>query len=153
MMSMFCPLKTSPDAHLGIIVPPFAGSFGANVLRCGLPGCRFEFFHKHDIDNGIEATGQKNRTRRVEHFSSICGVDTSFASQTGLPEPTSAPRAPKSYHNTLHISTARAWSSLSYNQKKAISKGATGQDDSAIANFVQVVRLQICGASHRGSIY
>lgn len=70
-----------------------------------------------------------------------------------LPDPTQAPKAPTSFHNTLHISTARTWSQLDLKRKKAISEGVSGGNEPAIAAFVREVRLEICARNHRGNIY
>ncbi len=153
LMSIFCPVKASQNVHLSNIMPPFASPFGASVLRCGIPGCGFEFHSKHDTQKGSEVASQRIRARRAEHFSNVYGSGPSYASQTGLPDPTTPPKAPSSYHNTLHISTARVWSKLDYHQKQAISEGILGHDDPAVANFMRDVCLEICFRSHRGNIY
>lgn len=123
LMSIFCPVKASQNAHLSKIMPPFASPFGASVLHCGTPKCGVDFHSKHDIQKGSEVASQRIRARRAEHFGNVYGLGPSHASQTGLPDPTSAPKAPTSYHNTLHISTARARSMLDYHQKQAVSEG------------------------------
>jgi len=153
LMSIFCPVKASQNAHLSNVMPPFASPFGASVLRCGIPGCSFEFLSKEENKHGAKIARQTIRARRAEHLSKFYGSGPSYTSQTGLPDPTSAPKAPASYHNTLHISTARVWSRLVYSQKQAVSECNSAHNDSAVANFAQDVRLEICAKSHRGNIY
>ncbi|KAL8766869.1 MAG: hypothetical protein Q9209_006465 [Squamulea sp. 1 TL-2023] len=138
------------DIHFGEAMPPFASPYGASVLRCGFPGCHAEFGSKDDLyNNGVEAAGHTIRTRRAKHFAEVFGIPGVFNSQTGLPEKTQAPKAPTSYHITLHISTARAWSHLEVEQKETIVSG----DDLAITSFAAAVRHELCANSHRGNIY
>ncbi|KAL8779387.1 MAG: hypothetical protein Q9194_001484, partial [Teloschistes cf. exilis] len=156
LMSIFCDTaRLNKDMHLGRVMPPFATPFGASVLRCGFPDCNFVFYH-HDPNPEVAANGI--RARRAKHFAKVYGIPGAFQSQTGLPDQTSAPKAPTSYHNTLHISTARAWSRLPFDQKKAIIHSgplyAGGKTNHYIvASFVADVRREICDHSHRGNIY
>ncbi|KAI4090793.1 MAG: hypothetical protein L6R37_007836 [Teloschistes peruensis] len=153
LMSIFCDTaRLKKDLHLGRVMPPFAAPFGANVLRYGFPDCNFVFYHPN-IKSKVAANGI--RARRAKHFAKVYGIPGAFQSQTGLPDRTSAPKAPTSYHNTLHISTARAWSRLPF---KAIihsgplyPSGRTNHD--IVASFVADVRHEICDHSHRGDIY
>ncbi|KAL8788907.1 MAG: hypothetical protein Q9213_001430 [Squamulea squamosa] len=158
LMSIFCDkarlrenmTTRMQDIHSGEAMPPFASPYGASVLRCGFPGCHAEFGSKNDLDeNGVETAGHSIRARRAKHLADVFGISDAFDSQTGLPEQTQAPKAPTSYHNTLHISTARAWSHLNVEQKEAIVSG----DDCAIISFAAAVRHELCAKSHRGNIY
>ncbi|KAL9582855.1 MAG: hypothetical protein Q9212_003054 [Teloschistes hypoglaucus] len=159
LMSIFCDTaRLKKDAHLGRVMPPFATPFGASVLRCGFPSCNAVFYSPADLENGVEAAANGIRARRAEHFAEVFGIPGAFHSQTGLPDPTSAPKAPTSYHITLHISTARAWSRLPFDHKQAIiisgpsyPGGRTGHN--ITASFVADVRQEICKHSHRGNIY
>ncbi|KAL8882176.1 MAG: hypothetical protein Q9192_007630, partial [Flavoplaca navasiana] len=90
------------------------------------------------------------RTRRAQHFADVFGIPGEFQSQTGLPDPTLAPKAPSSYHNTLHMSIARAWSRLPLAKKKAILSSTVS---AALDSFIVDVRIQLCATSHRGNIY
>ena len=80
-----------------------------SVLRCGKLNYPVQFYTKYDVESGLDTATivTKVRDRRAEHFSDIYGVERTFNSPTGLPDPTQALKAPTSYHNTLHISTAR----------------------------------------------
>ncbi|KAI4194622.1 MAG: hypothetical protein LQ350_007677 [Teloschistes chrysophthalmus] len=159
LMSIFCDTaRLKKDAHLGRVMPRFATPFGASVLRCDFPSCNVVFYNPDDLVNGVEAAANGIRARRAEHFAEVFGIPGAFQSQTGLPDPTSAPKAPTSYHNTLHISTARAWSRLPFDKKIAIiisgpsyPGGRTGHN--ITASFVADVRHEICKHSHRGNIY
>ncbi|KAI4257698.1 MAG: hypothetical protein L6R42_005493 [Xanthoria sp. 1 TBL-2021] len=162
LLSIFCD-KARPrdsltahmqDIHLGYAMPPFATPFGASVLSCGFPGCGTEFYSPNDIQKGVEAAANGIHTRRANHFAAVFGIPGKFQSLTGLPDPTLAPKAPSSYHNTLHISIARAWSQLSLGKKEAIIRSAKGDNNnSAIDSFVVDVRIELCATSHRGDIY
>lgn len=155
LTSIFCPTPQARyKAHFGddSVMPPFVSPFGPSVLHCGQPGCPVKFYAEVDIQSKpIDALAF--RARRAKHLSEVYGIDKTFDSQTGLPEPTQAPKAPTSYHNTLHISTARTWSRLDLKMKRAIFEGVSGVDDPAIAAFVSKVRLEICAGNHRGNIY
>ncbi|KAL8798729.1 MAG: hypothetical protein Q9182_006444 [Xanthomendoza sp. 2 TL-2023] len=169
MLSLFCDKvrlrNTLPTesklSHLGTSMPPFASPFGASVLRCTFPSCGFEFFAHDDLknkDKPEETAAHGIRIRRAKHFAEIFGIPGAFNSQTGLPDPTLAPKAPTSYHNTLHISTARAWSRLSLDRKRAVISGAgpypgAGASHDAIHAFTADVRHELCTNSHRGNIY
>ncbi|KAL8887367.1 MAG: hypothetical protein Q9215_005054 [Flavoplaca cf. flavocitrina] len=158
LLSIFCDearLKKSltaqtRDLHLGRAMPPFATSFGASVLSCGFPGCSTKFYSADDLKKGVEAAGNGIRTRRAQHFADVFGIPGEFQSQTGLPDPTLAPKAPSSYHNTLHMSIARAWSRLPVNKKKAIFSAT---ESATLDSFIVDVRIQLCATSHRGNIY
>lgn len=101
----------------------------------------------------MEAAGLSIRCRRAKHFSDVYGVGPKFDSQTGLPDPTTTPKAPTSYHNTLHVSTARVWSTLANDRKQAVFNGLSEREDPAVAAFIKDVRLEICARNHRGNIY
>ena len=157
LMSIFCPvrqLKGPHDAHLCKDVPPFINPFGPSVLRCGQLNCPVRFYSEADLEAGMDPAIQI-RERRAKHFSDIYGIDTTFMSQTGLPDPTQAPKAPTSYHNTLHISTARSWSRLDPKRKQAIAQSISDDKngDSAVVEFIKDVRFEIVAKSHRGNIY
>ncbi|KAL8811894.1 MAG: hypothetical protein Q9200_001449 [Gallowayella weberi] len=148
-------------SHLGTSMPPFASPFGASVLRCTFPGCGFEFLAHDDLkdqEKPEETAAHGIRIRRAQHFAEVFSIPGAFNSQTGLPDPTLAPKAPTSYHNTLHISTARAWSRLSLDRKRAIiscegpSTGVEASHD-AIYLFTADARHELCTNSHRGNIY
>ncbi|KAL8634665.1 MAG: hypothetical protein Q9226_009456 [Calogaya cf. arnoldii] len=161
-------------------MPPFATRFGASLLACGFPGCNTKFYFPDDIDKGVEAAAEGIRTRRAKHFADVFGIPGMFQSQTGLPDPTLAPKAPSSYHNTLHISIARVWSRLSLEKKQAILRAAQEAEKNVgaveefivdkraiiyrcteeaeknvgvIEEFVVDVRIELCAGSHRGNIY
>lgn len=153
--SVFCPTRQAGcETHFGdeTAMPPFVSPFGSSVLHCGLPGCPAKFYTEADLQSkpvNVVAI----RARRAHHLSEAYGVCTTFDSQTGLPDPTQAPKAPTSYHNTLHISTARTWSKLDLKRKQAISEGVSGGNEPAIAAFVREVLLEICARNRRGNIY
>ena len=154
LRSVFCPdthIRASQDAHLSKFMPPFVTPFGPSVLKCGLPSCPVVFYSKDD--GGAEAAADGIRARRAKHFQDVYGSDPAFDSQTGLPDPTKAPKAPTSYHNTLHISTARTWSTLDYDRKQAVARGVSKDDDPAVEAFVRDTQLEICARNHRGNIY
>ncbi|KAI4247178.1 MAG: hypothetical protein L6R40_001521 [Gallowayella cf. fulva] len=167
LMSIFCDkarlLKNlttgSQEDHLGTVMPPFASPFGASVLRCGFPGCSVDFFSPNNLNKkGAEETAARGiRMRRAEHFARVYGIPGAFDSQTGLPDLTLAPKAPTSYHNTLHISTARAWSRLTLDQKQGIISGSqdprASSNHDAIVSFVADVRHELCANSRWGNIY
>ena len=158
LLSIFCDearLKKSltaqtRDIHLGKAMPAFATPFGASVLSCGFPGCSTKFYSADDLKKGVEVAGNGIRTRRAKHFADVFGIPGEFQSQTGLPDPTMAPKAPSSYHNTLHMSTARAWSRLPLPKKKAILSAIPS---AALDSFIVDVSIQLCATSHRGNIY
>ncbi|KAL8692930.1 MAG: hypothetical protein Q9218_002131 [Villophora microphyllina] len=151
LMSIFLDkARLKKDTHLGEVMPPFATPFGASVLRCGFPNCNAHFYCPNvHIKQGAEAAANSIRTRRAEHLAEVFGIPGAFQSQTGLPDPTLAPKAPTSYHNTLHISTARAWSRLPLDSKKAIIRS----DHDTTGQFVADVRHEVCDYNHRGNIY
>ena len=148
--------REANDPHSGKEEPPFISPFGPSVLRCGWLKCPVRFYDKSDRESDFDAAtiAAKVRDRRAKHCSDIYGISKTFTSQTGLPEPTQAPKAPTSYHNTLHISTARVWSRLNLERKQAIVTPASPEEgDSAVADFVKDVRFEIAATSHRGNIY
>ncbi|KAI4217871.1 MAG: hypothetical protein L6R36_009234 [Xanthoria steineri] len=84
----------------------------------------------------------------MTYFVSFIWIPGQFQSQTGLPDPTLAPEAPSSYHNTLHISIARAWSRLPLGKKEAIISSAQRHgNDNAINSFIVDVRIELCATS------
>lgn len=100
--------------------------------------------------------GHGIRARRAAHFNNVYGDPRTFHNETGLPDPTSAPKAPTSYHNTLHVSIARAWSRLDLDRKKAVfaaNSANESETSDAVAAFVEDVRLEVCVGSRRGNIY
>ena len=182
LMSIFCPVRLSKstreaphareteevkkdtaskdahDARRCKELLPFISPFGPSVLRCGKLNCPVQFYTKYDVESGLDTATivTKARDRRAEHFSEIYGVDKTFKSPTGLPDPTQAPKAPISYHYTLHISTARIWSRLDSKRKQAIAEGLSVEglyNDPAVSNFVKDVPFEIAATSHCGNIY
>lgn len=156
LTSIFCPTPQSgtEDHHGGgTIIPPFVSPFGPSVLHCGYVGCPAKFYTEADLQSDpINALAI--RERRANHLNKIYGIGNTFNSQTGLPEPTQAPKAPTSYHNTLHISTARTWSQLDVKRKQALFDGIAGNGNkSAMATFVRDVQLEVCAKNHRGNNY
>ncbi len=152
-ISIFCPTRQAEyETHLGGAIPPFVSPFGPSVLHCGMPGCSAKFYTEADLQSK-PINADAIRTRRAHHFSEVYGIRTTFDSQTGLPDPTQAPQAPTSYHNTLHISTARSWCQLDLKSKQAISEGVYGRNEPAIAAFVREVLLETCARNNRGNIY
>ena len=154
LTSIFCP-QGGDEAHLGdeTTLPPFVSPFGPSVLHCGHPGCPAKFYTEADLQSEPVNT-LAIRARRANHLSEVFGIGNTFNSQTGLPEPTQAPKAPTSYHNNLYISTARIWSQLDLKRKQALFDGISGAGDkSAITTFVRDVRIEICARNHRGNIY
>jgi len=142
--------------------PPFASPFGASSLRCGFKGCRVLFY-----DHGTKPNPETVRQRRAQHFKEIFGAHD-FAADTGLPEPTRAPRAPTSSHCNLHRSIAWVWSQLDRTQRHnrdflnhafATSNGMPSKqdiytgDERAIVAFISKVRLETCAHNGRGDIY
>ncbi|KAL8711805.1 MAG: hypothetical protein Q9220_003749 [cf. Caloplaca sp. 1 TL-2023] len=148
----------SQNVHMGKAMPPFASPFGASVLHCGFPGCDVEFFHQDDLKDGLEVAGHLIRARRAKHLAEVFGVSGIFNSQTGLPDPTQAPKAPTCYHNSMHISIARSWNRQSPDSKRAIISAAQDSDSGTdstgiIDSFIAKVRHELCANSHRGNIY
>ena len=156
LTSIFCPAPQTqgPDnPHLGSAIPHFASPFGPSVIHCSQPGCAVQFYSSTDLNADSDVTDQI-RDRRAKHFNEVYGINGAFNSLRGLPEPTQAPDAPSSYHNTLHISTARVWSRLDYEHKKAIAESNTTETGNpALMAFVKDVRIEIAERSHRGNIY
>lgn len=156
LLSIFCPKRQisvdTKDPHLSNSLPPFASPFGPSVIHCGTPGCTVQFYSESDFDAGVTAADQI-RDRRAQHFKEIYGVTNAFTSLRGLPEPTHAPKPPSSYHNTLHISTARVWSRLDLDRKAGIIEGLPIKDNPDVLAFVKDVRIEVSERSHRGDIY
>ena len=136
--------STAGDIHADHISPPFATPFGASVLHCGYPGCGVSFYSREDGSPLAAANGI--RARRAEHLNKTYGGKDS---QTGLPKPTAAPKAPTSNNYNLHISTARVWSRLNLDERQAIATG----ESLAVATFLDKIQHEICATSHRGNIY
>jgi len=154
LTSIFCPIikpNSTQAAHRSPQMPPFTSPFGPSVLHCGKPGCGQKFYPDRAI--GTEGMALIVRENRAAHFKKIYAVRCALRNDTGLPEPTQAPKAPVSYHYTLQISTARVWSVLPYERKQAIANGMAGGADIAILEFAKDVRLEICAKSKRGNIY
>lgn len=92
------------------------------------------------------------RTRRAHRFGEVYGIGTTLNSQTGLPDSTQAPKAPKLCLNNLHVSTARTWSKLDRKRKQTISEDVF-RENGVIAAFGEEVRLDTCTKIHQGNIY
>ena len=156
LLSIFCPkrqqIQDTHDPHLRNELPPFASPFGPSVIHCGIHGCILQFHFKSDLEPGMNAAHQI-RDRRAKHLREIYGVADTFNSLGGLPEPTQAPKAPSSYHHTLHISTARVWSRLNPLRKETIAQGISNKDNPDVIAFLKDVRIEIAERSHRGNIY
>ena len=156
LLSIFCPkrqIQDTNDPHLCSELPPFASPFGPSVIHCGKPGCNVQFYSESDLEAGVDAAADRIRDRRAKHFKEIYSVADTFSSPRGLPEPTQAPNAPSSYHNTLHISTARVWSRLDLEHKEAIFKGIPNKGNPVVIAFLKDVRIEVVERSHRGNIY
>lgn len=154
--SIFCPfmkLNSAQQAHMNAEMPPFVSPFGPSVLHCGTPNCGHDFYTDKHLEAGFEAMALVVRANRAKHLREIYAVRHELRNDTGLPEPTAAPKAPVSYHNTMHISTARTWSQLPYERRQAIANAMSGGDDTPIAEFTRDVRLETCANSKRGNIY
>lgn len=152
LLSIFCPSKRRDPAfilHDTNGTPPFVSHYGPSVLWCGQPGCGAIFYDPDHVDKmTLHVT---LRDSRAKHLSEVFRVDESFTSQTGLPEATSAPKAPSSHHNTLHISTARTWHSLDPHDRSTVMHAIMNQiDDVALNKFINDVRHQVSAKSHRG---
>lgn len=156
LTSIFCPTMQSnsvQQAHLSTEMPPFVSPFGPSVLHCGEADCGQKFYSDKDFEAGPEAMALIVRENRASHFKKIYAVQSALKNDTGLPEPTAAPTAPVSYHNTLHVSTARVWSQLPHERRKAIADSVAGGNDAPISAFARDVRLEVCANSKRGNIY
>jgi len=138
---------------------PFASAFGASVLRCGFEGCNVRFY---DPASATTPDANTVRQRRAQHLAKVFGGED-FACNTGLPEPTRAPKAPTSAHCNLHRSVARVWSRLDRTHKYnngllrrafATSNGLPSKQDvydgneRAITAFVSEVRVETCVVSY-----
>lgn len=138
-----------------------------------------KFFDDADLGSEPEKVKDAVRARRARHLADVYGVSASSVSQTGLPEPTSVPKPPVSWHNTLHISTARTWARLGRERRCALYKAVCGGGDpvgvfrernglgpvvngevdghedavgDTVADFARDVQLEVCAES-RGGIY
>lgn len=171
LCSIFCPTKPSPAIiHSGSSSPPFASPFGPSVLQCGYPACGVKFYTDSDIASlNVDAI----RQRRAEHFKTSFGIAPGFkASQTGLPEPTSAPIPPTSDHYNLHAGIVRVWSQLPRRDAQDLQDKPTTTVDPtqiqvalpskedviagsepAVTDFIDAVRTEICVENRRGNIY
>lgn len=147
--------------------PPFASPYGASVLRCGFEGCKAKFYHpKPDCATITAPDVNIIRQQRAKHFHEVFG-DQHFVSDTGLPEPTRAPKAPTSSHCNLHRSIAKVWSRMhrtckichncipcasaaTYGlpTKEAVFEG----DDQAVNAFISEVIQTVCVRNGRGDI-
>ncbi len=143
--------------------PLFASAFGASVLRCGFEGCNVRFY---DPETATTPDVDAVRQRRARHLKEVFG-EGDLASNTGLPEPTRAPKAPSSSHCNLHRSIARVWTRLDrthvYNhgllrRAFATSNGLPSKQDvydgneRAITAFVSEVRVETCAVSCGNSL-
>ena len=166
LCSIFCPPKpSSVIIHSNDSGPPFASPFGPSVLQCGYPACGVKFYTD---SNAASLNADAIRQRRAEHFKTSYGVAPGFnASQTGLPEPTSAPIPPTSYHYNLHASIVRAWSHLPRRAQDLhddptmtpprvalpFKEDVISGSETALTTFIDAVRTEICVENQRGNIY
>ena len=138
-------------------VPPFVSPYGPSVLQCGFTSCKAKFWDTSLRPEAVDPIDV--RDRRTTHLIDVYGTTHNFASQTGLPETTKAPKAPTSYHNTLHVSTARTWASLDLDKKRAILREVAAEaapqkgSQPATSQFCKDVRLEVCSRNRRGNIY
>ena len=156
LISIFCPVRDSDSiqaAHYSEQLPPFVSPYGPSVLHCGKSKCGYKFHNDEDVAKGLETLALIIRANRAEHFKTVYGVRSALSNDTGLPEPTTAPKAPVSYHNTLHISTARVWSNLSHERRQSIAEGVARAANGAVEEFARDVKREICARSRRGNIY
>ena len=154
LLSIFCRTKRSDGIfmlHNDDAVPPFASPYGASVLYCGQQGCGVKFYSETDI--GKEKMDCVIREGRAKHLKEAYQVDEAFASQTGLPERTTAPKAPTCHNNTLHISTARAWSRLDHAARDELMRAIERGTGEILDRFEAEARHEICAKSHRGNVY
>ena len=155
LLSIFCPNADSNalrKTHDTGPLPPFVSPYGASVLRCGIPGCGVKFYS--DTDTATAKMHITVREGRARHLVEAYGADATFASPTGLPESTQTPKSPSSYHNTLHISTARTWAKLIRSGRQAIADAIDkGNNSIEVAKFIEDVRHEVCVKSRRGNIY
>ncbi len=124
-------------AHLSPEMPPFVSPFSPSVLHCRQSDCGQRSYTDKDLETGLEAVALVVRESRAKHFKKIYAVQCSLRNDTGLLEPTAEPKAPVCYKNILHISTARVWSQLPHERRKAIADNVTGGDCSVVAHFAQ----------------
>jgi len=124
-------------AHLSPEMPPFVSPVVPSVLHCRQPDCGQRLYTDNDLETGLEAVALVVRENRAKHFKKIYAAQCSLRNDTRFPEPLAVPKAPVCYKNTLHISTARVWSQLLYERRKAIADNVTGGDCSVVAHFAQ----------------
>lgn len=152
LTSIFCPRGYKAHFGDGTVMPSFVSPFGPSALHCGQPGCPAKFYSENDLQSE-PVNVLAIRARCADHFSKVYGIGNTFNSQIGLPDPTQAVQAPTSYHNTLHIRTARMWSQLNLKRKQAFPQGISGGNEPVIAAFVKEVRFEICARNHRCDAY
>ncbi|MCJ1277537.1 hypothetical protein MMC21_005350 [Puttea exsequens] len=158
LTSVFCtrPMNSMSNVllHLSEKMPPFVTPFGPSVLYCSVPGCGEKFYSEDDLKSP-DTMPMKLRENRASHFKQNYAALDTLMSDTGLPEATVAPKAPTSYHNCLHVSTARVWSRLEHKRKCKIRNAMEeGYKDAAVvADFVADVKVEICAKNRRGNIY
>ena len=154
LLSIFCPGKRTEEVfvlHDTGPITPFVSPYGPSVLQCGQPGCGARFYNHTDARK--ENMHLIIREGRAKHLSDVFGVEARFASQTGLPENTIAPKAPSSHHNTLHISTARTWARLDRPRRREVMDAIENGHEDVVKSFILDVRHELCARSHRGNIY
>ena len=155
LLSIFC---TSRKDRVFVIhntgaVPPFVSPYGPSVLQCGHPGCGVKFYDPAKANK--EILQQTVREGRAKHLAEAFKADNTFnGSQTGLPDATAAPKAPSSFHITLHISTARTWHRLDQHRRRKVMHAIEdGSDSTALTKFIGDVCYEVCAKSHRGESY
>ena len=161
LMSIFLPDRKIDIHHGGPSdpQPPFVSPYGPSILECGYPSCDIKFYDTPWRSDVLDP--RSVRERRAQHLREVFAVG-SFNSQTGLPEPTKAPKAPSSSHVTMHISIARTWAALPFDQKRALSTEIAAQlsapndskgPQSAIPDFIGAVRPVVCTEPARGHLF
>ena len=167
LCSIFCgPKPSSVIIHSNSSGPPFASPFGPSVLHCGYPACGVKFYTDF---NAASLDADAIRQRRAEHFKASYGIAPGFnASQTGLPEHTSAPIPPTSDHYNLHACIVRVWSQLPRHTQDLhndltrdpsqvaalpFKEDVISGFETAVTTFIDAVRTEICVENQRGNIY
>lgn len=166
LCSIFClPKPSSVTIHSNGFGPLFASPFGPSVLQCGYPACGVKFYTD---SNAASLNADSIRQRRAEHFKTSYGIAPGFnASQTGLPEPTTAPIPPTSDHFNLHASIMRVWSHLPRRAQDLrddptmtpsqvalpFKEDVISGFETAVTTFIDAVRTEICVENQRGNIY
>lgn len=168
LCSIFCPPRpSSATIHFDSSGPPFASPFGPSVLQCGYPACGVKFYTDSDA---ASLSADTIRQRRAEHFKTSFGTAPRFnTSQTGLPEPTSAPVPPSSDHYNLHASIVRVWSNLPRRSAQSLHENPATLDPAqvalpskedvisgfkpAVTTFIDAIHTEICVENRRGNIY